>query len=82
MLGEIQKPHLLAMFIILVYMRGQGAALKDVGQSNWGIRRSIGGQPELVLLDAGSWTAVDPWAFKKPRRGERLPRPPEQAPGS
>ena len=60
MLGEIQKPHLLAMFIILVYMRGQGAALKDVGQSNWGIRRSIGGQPELVLLDAGSWTAVDP----------------------
>ena len=57
MLGEIQKPHLLAMFIILVYMRGQGAALKDVGQSNWGIRRSIGGQPELVLLDAGRlWT--------------------------
>ena len=25
MLGEIQKPHLLAMFIILVYMRGQGS---------------------------------------------------------
>ena len=64
MLGEIQKPHLLAMFIILVYMRGQGAALKDVGQSNWGIRRSIGGQPELVLLDAGSWTAVDPGPLK------------------
>ena len=62
--GEIQKPHLLAMFIILVYMRGQGAALKDVGQSNWGIRRSIGGQPELVLLDAGSWTAVDPGPLK------------------
>ena len=52
------------MFIILVYMRGQGAALKDVGQSNWGIRRSIGGQPELVLLDAGSWTAVDPGPLK------------------
>ena len=64
MLGEIQKPHLLAMFIILVYMRGQGAALKDVGQSNWGIRRSIGGQPELVLLDAGLWTAVDPGPLK------------------
>ena len=64
MLGEIQKPHLLAMFIILVYMRGQGAALKDVGQSNWGIRRSIGGQPELVLLDAGSWMAVDPGPLK------------------
>ena len=64
MLGEIQKPHLLAMFIILVYMRGQGTALKDVGQSNWGIRRSIGGQPELVLLDAGSWTAVDPGPLK------------------
>ena len=64
MLGEIQKPRLLAMFIILVYMRGQGAALKDVGQSNWGIRRSIGGQPELVLLDAGSWTAVDPGPLK------------------
>ena len=64
MLGEVQKPHLLAMFIILVYMRGQGAALKDVGQSNWGIRRSIGGQPELVLLDAGSWTAVDPGPLK------------------
>ena len=64
MLGEIQKLHLLAMFIILVYMRGQGAALKDVGQSNWGIRRSIGGQPELVLLDAGSWTAVDPGPLK------------------
>ena len=25
MLGEIQKPHLLAMFIILVYMRGLGS---------------------------------------------------------
>ena len=82
MLGEIQKPHLLAMFIILVYMRGQGAALKDVGQSNWGIRRSIGGQPELVLLDAGSWTAVDPGPLKSLAEGERLPRSPEQAPGS
>ena len=68
MLGEIQKPHLLAMFIILVYMRGQGAALKDVGQSNWLIRRSIGGQPELVLLDAGSWTAVDPGPLKASQR--------------
>ena len=62
MLGEIQKPHLLAMFIILVYMRGEGAALKDVGQSNWGIRRSIGGQPELVVRQ--SWTAVDPGPLK------------------
>ena len=25
---------------------------------------SIGGQPELVLLDAGSWTAVDPGPLK------------------
>ena len=45
MLGETQKPHLLAMFIILVYMRGQGAALKDVGQSNWG-------HPEVPLEDS------------------------------
>ena len=69
MLGEIQKPHLLAMFIILVYMRGQGAALKDVGQSNWGIRRSIGGQPELVLLDAGPQRGGKGVAFT-PRGGQ------------
>ena len=53
-----------------------------LARANWGIRRSIGGQPELVLLDAGLVDGCGPWALKKPRRGERLPRPPEQAPGS
>ena len=35
-----------------------------LARATGGIRRSVGGQPELVLLDAGSWTAVDPGPLK------------------
>ncbi|CAE7214516.1 unnamed protein product, partial [Symbiodinium pilosum] len=57
-LPQLEQAHLLAMFVILIYMKGQGAILKDVGDTNWGTRRTIAGVPEMVLLDAGSWTSV------------------------
>ena len=33
-LPELEQAHLLAMFAILIYMKGQGAILKDVGDTN------------------------------------------------
>ena len=63
-LPELEQAHLLAMFAILIYMKGQGAILRDVGDTNWRARRTISGMPEMVLLDAGSWTSVEPGPLK------------------
>ena len=52
------------MITILVFMRAQGIVLKDTGYSNWGLRYSLSGFPELILLDGGSWQPAEPAPIK------------------
>ena len=63
-LPHLGPAHFLAMFIILLYMKGQGVVLKDTGTSNWGLRWSLTGLAEMVLLDAGSWKPDVPGPLK------------------
>ena len=63
-LPALLPEHLLCMITILVFMRAQGIVLKDTGYSNWGLRYSLSGFPELILLDGGSWQPAEPAPIK------------------
>ena len=63
-LPALLPEHLLCVITILVFMRAQGIVLKDTGYSNWGLRYSLSGFPELILLDGGSWQPAEPAPIK------------------
>ena len=63
-LPALLPEHLLCRITILVFMRAQGIVLKDTGYSNWGLRYSLSGFPELILLDGGSWQPAEPAPIK------------------
>ena len=63
-LPALLPEHLLCMITILVFMRAQGVVLKDTGYSNFGLRYSLSGFPELILLDGGSWQPAEPAPIK------------------
>ena len=63
-LPALLPEHLLCMITILVFMRAQGIVLKDTGYSNWGLRYSLSGFPELILLDGGSWQPAEPAPYQ------------------